>query len=65
MLIGFPTEDLSYPQSRLGQHLNHWLDQRWPPFSAPVWRSRGPTWLDPEVLLMIWDHRLLQSENTP
>ena len=65
MLIGFPTEDLSHPQSRLGQHLDRWLDQRWTPFDGLVWRPSGPSWIEPEVLLMIWDHKLMQLENTP
>jgi len=62
VLIGFPTEDLSRPQSRLEQHLDRWIAQRWTPFDGPVWRSGGPTWMEPEVLLMMWDYQLMREQ---
>jgi hypothetical protein len=61
-MIAAPLEDLSRPQSRLGQHLVHWVDQRWTPFDGPVSRSLGPTWMDPEVVQAIWDYRLMRED---
>ena len=56
MIVSTPVEDLSRPQSRLAQHLVEFLDRNWTPFVTPHRRSLGPTWMEPQVAIALFDY---------